>query len=118
MSKAPAKTAKKQGTADLEARLAALRSEVDEIMAALAEKAEAEMDEAEQSAEETVKSVADTTEDISEEILKDARRALKQIHKQAASLEKTLGVQTRSNPLQTLLIAFGAGFLASLLIRR
>lgn len=115
MSKAPAKTAPKQGTADLEARLAALRSEVDEIMAALAEKAG---DEVEQVAEEAVKSAATTAEDISDEILKDARRALKQIHKQAATLEKTLGVQTQTNPLQTLLIAFGAGFIASLLIRR
>ena len=115
MSKAPAKTAPKQGTADLEARLAALRSEVDQIMAQLAEQA---VEEVEQVAEETVKSAATTAEDISEEILKDARRALKQIHKQAATLEKTLGVQTRANPLQTLLIAFGAGFIASLLIRR
>lgn len=110
MAKAPAKTAPKQGTADLEARLIALRSEVDEIMAALAE--------AEGAAEETVESVATKAEDISEEILKDARRALKQIHKQAATLEKTLGVQTSANPVQTLLLAFGAGFIASLLIRR
>lgn len=115
MSKAPAKTAPKQGTADLEARLAALRSEVDEIMAALAEKAG---DEVEQVAEDAMKSAATTAEDISEEILKDARRALKQIHKQAATLEKTLGVQTSNNPVQTLLLAFGAGFIASLLIRR
>lgn len=111
MSKAPKNTEAKQGSEDLEARLVSLRAEIDEIMAALAEKAQAE-------AEEATQSAADTAEDIGEEVLKEARRALKQIHKQANSLEKTLGVQTRANPLQTLLIAFGAGFIVSLLMTR
>jgi ElaB/YqjD/DUF883 family membrane-anchored ribosome-binding protein len=118
MSKTPKNTAVKHGTEDLEARLAALRAEVDEIMLALAAKAEAEKADIEAKVEDAAKSAATTAEELSEEILRDARRALKQIHKQAASLEKTLGVETRANPLQTLLIAFGAGFIASLLIRR
>lgn len=108
MSKAPKNTEVKQGSEDLEARLVSLRAEIDEIMAALAEKAKAE----------AAETAADTAEDIGEEVLKEARRALKQIHKQAASLEKTLGVQTRANPLQTLAIAFGAGFIVSLLMTR
>lgn len=111
MSKAPKNTDVKQGSEDLEARLVALRAEIDEIMAALAEKAQAE-------AEEAAQSAADNAEDIGEEVLKEARRALNQIHKQASSLEKTLGVQTRANPLQTLAIAFGAGFIVSLLMTR
>lgn len=118
MAKAAGNTVKKQGEPDLEARLAELRAEIDEIMAALAAKAEAEKAEAEDVAEEVLTSAAASAEDISEEILRDARRALKQIHKQAASLEKTLGVQARANPLQTLLMAFGAGFIVSLLLRR
>lgn len=55
---------------------------------------------------------------VGEEILKEARQALKQIRRQTASLEKTLGVETRTHPLQSLAIAFGAGFLVSLIMRR
>lgn len=94
-------------TPDLEARLKTLRAEIDEIQAALGLPADA-----------GVQAAAETAEEIGEDILKEARRALKQIHKQASTLEATLGVQTRDNPVQTLLIAFGAGFLASLLLRR
>lgn len=90
-------------TAALEARVEALRAEIDEIQASLAENAEAE---------------AVAAREISEDVLKEARQALKKIHKQAASLEETLGVQTRDNPLQALLMAFGAGFVLSLLLRR
>lgn len=108
---APAATG---NTADLEARLAALRSEIDGILEAMVEQADAEKEEAAKVTEEA-KTAAD---DIGEEVLREARRALKQIHKQAASLEKTLGVQTRSNPLQSLLIAFGLGFIVSLLMTR
>ncbi|MFN4025353.1 MAG: hypothetical protein ACK4MQ_11000 [Hyphomonas sp.] len=94
-------------TAALEARLEALRAEIDDIQAGLAATAGKEAGTAAAKAGE-----------ISEDVLKEARQALKKIHKQAASLEETLGVQTRDNPLQTLLIAFGAGFVASLLLRR
>lgn len=90
-------------TAALEARLEALRAEIDDIQASLAGNAEAE---------------AVAAREISEEVLKEARQALKKIHKQAASLEEALGVQTRDNPLQALLMAFGAGFVLSLLLRR
>lgn len=90
-------------TAALEARLEALRAEIDEIQASLAGKAEKK---------------AEAAAAINEDVLKEARQALRKIHEQASGLEETLGVQTREKPLQTLLVAFGAGFVVSLLLRR
>lgn len=116
MTDAPKRTASKKkpvpaGTAaDLEARLILLRAEIDEMMSSLGNTPEGRS--------QAAASVAGAAEDVGDDIMKEARKALKQIHKQASSLEKTLGVETRRNPVQSLAIAFGIGFLASLLVRR
>ncbi len=95
-------------TQELEARLEALRSEMDEIRRALAGKAgnqAAEFKEA-------------STGNPAEEILDELRQVLGDVKRRAGEAERKVVETAREHPMQSLLVAFGVGFLASLLLRR
>lgn len=102
------KAAAEKTTQELEARLASLRADMDEIMTALAGKAE--------------KQVSEFSSAISgapgEQVLEDLREAVAEVKRKAASAEKKVADTARAHPLEALLIAFGIGFLASFLLRR
>jgi len=93
---------------ELEARLEGLRAEMDEIVRALAGKAGKQAAEVKES----------VTGNSAEEILDELRRVLVDIKRRAGEAEKRTIETAREHPMQSLLVAFGAGFLASLLLRR
>lgn len=102
-----AKAAADKATQELEARLEALREEMDEIRASLGKKAEKKID-----------ALADIfSGDAAEEVLDELRTIVTEIKEKAGAAEKKVVETARENPLQTLLVAFGVGFLASLLLR-
>ena len=102
-----AKRARSASTKDLEAKLEALRADMDDIMKALGQKAEEEV-------AETKGKIGETAEDL----MSDLRDALKEIRKQAGTAEQVIETNTREHPFQSLLLAFGLGFLISLVMRR
>jgi ElaB/YqjD/DUF883 family membrane-anchored ribosome-binding protein len=101
------KRARSASTKDLEAKLEALRADMDDIMKALGHKAEEEVAEAKGKIGETA-----------EDLMSDLRDALKEIRKQAGTAEQVIETNTREHPFQSLLLAFGLGFLISLVMRR
>lgn len=103
----PPKRAKSATAKDLEAKLDSLRADMDEIMKALAGKAEDE-----------VTDVKASISGAKDDLLDDLQEALKEIRKKAGSAEKVIEDNTREHPLQSLLLAFGLGFLISILLRR
>lgn len=103
-----AKAAADKATAELEARLESLRADMDEIMKALGDKA------GKQAAE--VKEAF--TGNRAEEILDELREVLGDVKRRAGDAEKKVVETAREHPMQSLLVAFGVGFLASLLLRR
>ncbi len=103
-----AKAAADKATRELEARLDALREEMDEIMGTLGKKADRKID-----------ALADVfSGDTADQIMQELREVLVEIKEKAGAAEKKVVETARENPLQTLLIAFGVGFLASLFLRR
>lgn len=103
-----AKASADKATRELEARLEALRQEMDEIRASLGKKTENRFD-----------ALADVfSGDTAEDVLDELRGIVNQIKEKAGAAEKKVVQTARDNPVQTLLLAFGAGFLASLLLRR
>jgi ElaB/YqjD/DUF883 family membrane-anchored ribosome-binding protein len=103
-----AKAAADKATQELEARLEALRAEMDEIKASLGKKAEKKFD-----------ALADVfSGDAVDEVMDELREMVSQIKDKAGAAEKKVVQTARDNPVQTLLVAFGVGFLASLLMRR
>jgi ElaB/YqjD/DUF883 family membrane-anchored ribosome-binding protein len=102
-----AKAAADKATRELEERLEALRAEMDEIKSSLGKKAE-----------QKAGALADIfSGDAAEEVLDELRAILTDIKEKAGAAEKKVVETARENPLQTLLVAFGVGFLASLLLR-
>jgi ElaB/YqjD/DUF883 family membrane-anchored ribosome-binding protein len=102
------KAADDTATQELEARIEGLRAEMDDIVRALAGKA------GKQAAE--VKEPV--TGNRAEEILDELSQVLGDIKRRAGDAEKKVVETAREHPMQSLLVAFGAGFLASLLLRR
>ncbi len=103
-----AKAAADKATRELEARLEALREEMDEIRSSLGKKAEKKFD-----------ALADVfSGDTAEDVLDELRAVVSQIKEKAGAAEKKVVETAKDNPVQTLLVAFGVGFLASLLLRR
>jgi len=81
---------------------------MDEIRASLGKKAENRFD-----------ALADVfSGDTAEDVIDELRGIVNQIKEKAGAAEKKVVATARENPVQTLLVAFGAGFLASLLLRR
>jgi ElaB/YqjD/DUF883 family membrane-anchored ribosome-binding protein len=78
---------------------------MDEIMKALAHKAEDE-----------VADVKGKIGETAEDLMADLRGALNEIRKKAGTAEQVIETNTREHPLQSLALAFGLGFLISLLI--
>lgn len=103
-----AKAAADKATQELEARLESLRADMDEIMKVLGDKA------GKQAAE--VKEAF--TGNPAEQILDELRDVLDQVKRRAGDAEKKVVETAREHPMQSLLVAFGVGFLASLLLRR
>lgn len=101
------KRGKSSTAKDLEAKLESLRADMDEIMKALGQKAEDE-----------VSDVKGKIGETAEDVIGDLRDVLKQIRKQAGSAEQVIESNTREHPLQSLLLAFGLGFLISIVMRR
>ncbi|WP_291201985.1 hypothetical protein [Hyphomonas sp.] len=102
-----AKAAADKATRELEARLEALREEMDEILSTLGKKTETKAD-----------ALADIfSGEAAEEVLGELRAIVTEIKEKAVAAEKKVVETARENPLQTLLVAFGVGFLASLLLR-
>jgi ElaB/YqjD/DUF883 family membrane-anchored ribosome-binding protein len=102
-----AKAAADKATRELEERLEALRAEMDEIKSSLGKKAE-----------QKAGALADIfSGDAAEEVLDELRAIVTEIKEKAGAAEKKVVETARENPLQTLLVAFGVGFLASLLLR-
>jgi ElaB/YqjD/DUF883 family membrane-anchored ribosome-binding protein len=102
-----AKAAADKATRELEERLEALRAEMDEIKSSLGKKAE-----------QKAGALADIfSGDAAEEVLDELRAIVAEIKEKAGAAEKKVVETARENPLQTLLVAFGVGFLASLLLR-
>ncbi|MFN4225350.1 MAG: YqjD family protein [Hyphomonas sp.] len=99
--------AAKDAVRNLEARLAELRSEIDGIMAELADKTGAK-------ATATAEDMADT----GEWLLDDLRSAIANLKRQASEAEQKVVAQAREHPVQSLAVAFGVGFLVSMLLRR
>jgi ElaB/YqjD/DUF883 family membrane-anchored ribosome-binding protein len=114
MSDASSKAFKRAGAAagesaaELEARLAALRTEMDEILKAIASKAEQQVSEAAEA----------LTGNSAGEMLRELREAASDIRRKTADAERKVVETAREHPMQTLLIAFGLGFLVSLMLRR
>ncbi|MBA4338121.1 MAG: hypothetical protein C0421_04680 [Hyphomonas sp.] len=103
-----AKAAADKATQELEARLEALRAEMEEIKASLGKTAEKKFD-----------ALADVfSGDAVEDVMDELREMVSQIKEKAGAAEKKVVQTARDNPVQTLLVAFGVGFLASLLMRR
>ena len=102
-----AKAAADKATRELEERLEALRAEMDEIMSSLGKKAETKAE-----------AIADIfSGEAAEEVLAELRAIASDIKEKAVAAEKKVVETARENPLQTLLVAFGVGFLVSLLLR-
>ena len=93
---------------ELEARLDALREEMEEIKASLGKKAEKKLD-----------ALADVfSGGAVDDVMDELREMVSQLREQAGAAEKKVVQTARDNPVQTLFVAFGLGFLASLLMRR
>lgn len=103
-----AKAAADKATQELEARLESLRADMDEIMKALGDKAGKQASEVKEA----------FTGNRAEEILDELREVLGDVKRRAGDAEKKVVETAREHPLQSLLVAFGVGFLASLLLRR
>lgn len=101
------KRPKSASTRDLEAKLDSLRADMDEIMKALAH-----------TAEDEVADVKGKIGETAEDLMADLRGALNEIRKKAGTAEQVIETNTREHPLQSLALAFGLGFLISLLMRR
>jgi ElaB/YqjD/DUF883 family membrane-anchored ribosome-binding protein len=102
------KAAAEKTTEELEARLASLRADLDEVLSAIAGKAEKQ-------ASEFSSSIASGP---AQQIIEELRDVLAEAKKQAGNAEKKVTQTAREHPLEALLIAFGVGFLASFLLRR
>ena len=103
-----AKAAADKTTRELEARLESLRADMDDIMKSLAGKVDEKLDQA-----------ADALSDNpAENLLDELRDTLAQLKRHANNAEQTVVDTTRDHPFQSLLIAFGVGFLVSLFLRR
>jgi ElaB/YqjD/DUF883 family membrane-anchored ribosome-binding protein len=103
-----ARAAADKATQELEARLEALREEMEEIKASLGQKAEKKFD-----------ALADVfSGGAVDDVLDELRAIVSQIREKAGAAEKKVVETARDNPVQTLLVAFGLGFLASLMMRR
>jgi ElaB/YqjD/DUF883 family membrane-anchored ribosome-binding protein len=100
--------AAQETAAELEARLAALRTEMDDILKAIASKAEKQVSEATEA----------LTGDAAENVLRELREAVGEIRRKTADAERKVVDTAREHPMQTILIAFGLGFLVSLMLRR
>lgn len=92
---------------DLEARLAELRGEIDDVLTELAERTGKKVSEA-----------ADEVADEGETLLDDLRDTVRELKRKAIDAEHTVVDATRDRPVQSLLMAFGVGFLVSALMRR
>ncbi len=103
-----AKAAAGKATKELEARLESLRDDVDDIMKTLGKKAGKQGDE--------VPGVF--SGNPVEHLMDELRDIIGDIKHQASAAEKKVVESARDNPVQTLLVAFGAGFLVSMLLRR
>lgn len=102
------KAAAEKTSEELEARLASLRADLDEVLTAIAGKAEKQ-------ASEFSSSMASGP---AQQVIEELRDALAEAKKQAGNAERKVTETARAHPLEALLIAFGVGFLASLLLRR
>jgi ElaB/YqjD/DUF883 family membrane-anchored ribosome-binding protein len=103
-----ARAAADKATQELEARLEALREEMEEIKASLGKKAEKKFD-----------ALTDVfSGGAVDDVMDELREMVSQIREKAGAAEKKVVQTARDNPVQTLLVAFGVGFLASLLMRR
>lgn len=103
-----AKAVADKSAQELEVRLEALRAEMEEIKASLAKKAEKKFD-----------ALADVfSGGAVDDVMDELREMVRQIKEKAGAAEKKVVETARDNPVQTLLVAFGLGFLASLLMRR
>jgi ElaB/YqjD/DUF883 family membrane-anchored ribosome-binding protein len=103
-----AKAAANKATRELEARLESLRADMDEIMKTLAGKVDQKLDDA-----------ADAlSDDPAESLLDELRDTLSQIKRYSNNAEQTVVDNTRDHPFQSLMIAFGIGFLVSIFLRR
>lgn len=102
------KAAADKTTKELEARLESLRADMEEIMKALGDKAEKQVSEV----------AGALSGNPAEQVLEELREVLAEVKRQAGNAEKKVTETAREHPLQALLVAFGVGFLASLLLRR
>jgi ElaB/YqjD/DUF883 family membrane-anchored ribosome-binding protein len=82
-------------------------------------RAKAAADKATQEMEARLDALADVfSADAVEDVMDELREMVSQIKEKAGAAEKKVVQTARDNPVQTLLVAFGVGFLASLLMRR
>lgn len=102
------KAAAEKTSEELEARLASLRADLDEVLSAIAGKAEKQ-------ASEFSSSIASGP---AQQVIDEIRDVLAEAKRQAGNAEKKVTQTAREHPLEALLIAFGVGFLASFLLRR
>ena len=103
-----AKSAAASSARELEARLESLRADMDEIMKTLAGKVDQKLDDA-----------ADALSDNpAESLLDELRDTLSQLKRYTNNAEQTVVDNTRDHPFQSLMIAFGVGFLVSMFLRR
>lgn len=103
-----AKAVADKTTRELEERLESLRADMDEIMTTLGRKAEKQAGEFKGA----------LSGNPAEQVLEELRDLLADVKRQAGNAERKVVETARQHPLQTLLIAFGVGFLASFLLRR
>ncbi len=102
------KAAAEKTSEELEARLASLRADLDEVLSAIAGKAEKQ-------ASEFSSSIANGP---AQQVIEELRDVLAEAKKQAGNAEKKVTQTAREHPLEALLVAFGVGFLAAFLMRR